>query len=597
MSKWQDLFLRALSHIDEDFIDEATDCRIALMKKVQDVSRRRRKTFMVAGSIAASFLLVFSMVLSAIFILPDSGSPLPPDTGDSLTSDSGDPPVSSDPETTPAAQGIPVYRGMTVSGEVIQSEPTLSRARLSLLGNAYGHNKGELGTLDEALVPDGLNRAVYYTRPNEDIYITIHLDNPKQYEILSFTLNGLKYQSYMFEDESTSEQLILKVNVGDVEGVVEYTIDAIKYVDGEKIKDVRMEGDKTVKIGVYPEDQPAPTFTNVVADSTSMTFDVEITDTLNLIRESSGAVYAAIVEEFGTEILALQKIELGQTNTVTFDGLTTGKAYRRLILADYDSLDGQGYTRHIIDDQIVSTAAPVEFDSFVFADTKDAVTFELKILDGYSVNIEKIELISDDNTVIKSGDASVREFSRVNAGRYKVVVTYTFDPGDGQGARQGFTESEYSDWELNFLSVVDDGVLRHKEGDPDAYMHNDCFDIMPTGDSYLVYAICDGIVIWHSFGNVANGPFGVCIQSPGIESCEYLITYSLLDQLFVEDGQTVKCGDVIGTVSKAYPNDARLYGCQTIDEGLSSPFVHIQVWMPDNPVSTYDPFVREEDQP
>ena len=88
---------------------------------------------------------------------------------------------------------------------------------------------------------------IYYADKNQDIYITIKLSNPDSYEIMSFTLNGNKYSSYMFEQGSDMENLILKHNVGNAAGIVDYTIDAIKYIDGTDIKDVIMDGDKTVK--------------------------------------------------------------------------------------------------------------------------------------------------------------------------------------------------------------------------------------------------------------------------------------------------------------------------------------------------------------
>ena len=53
-----------------------------------------------------------------------------------------------------------------------------------------------------------------------------------------------------FEPGSDMENLILKYNIGNVSGLQEYTIDAIKYVDGELIKDVKMQGDQTVRVEV-----------------------------------------------------------------------------------------------------------------------------------------------------------------------------------------------------------------------------------------------------------------------------------------------------------------------------------------------------------
>ena len=42
---------------------------------------------------------------------------------------------------------------------------------------------------------------------------------------------------------------------GDAEGIVEYTIDAIKYIDGTEIKDVIIDGNKTVMAGVKIQNQ------------------------------------------------------------------------------------------------------------------------------------------------------------------------------------------------------------------------------------------------------------------------------------------------------------------------------------------------------
>lgn len=39
-----------------------------------------------------------------------------------------------------------------------------------------------------------------------------------------------------------SEELILKVNTGDVSGIKDYTIDQIKYINSTEIKDVILAG-------------------------------------------------------------------------------------------------------------------------------------------------------------------------------------------------------------------------------------------------------------------------------------------------------------------------------------------------------------------
>ena len=49
-----------------------------------------------------------------------------------------------------------------------------------------------------------------YANPKEEIVVTVQIDNPKSFEILSFTLNGRLYQSYEFLEGSNSTQILVK---------------------------------------------------------------------------------------------------------------------------------------------------------------------------------------------------------------------------------------------------------------------------------------------------------------------------------------------------------------------------------------------------
>lgn len=251
--KKEEFTLDVVSAIDDDVIEKNLKKRFELWFK-----RGKRKTMRWASMVAVAACLC--ILISAVFIfLPGPGVPGPgPDI----------PGPGPDEE-----KQVPVYRGMTVSNDLPVIEqtqipvpyPTVSllSATTSVLpsydvflldqDDAPGQNKPneDQGKYDES--PDIVFGQTYYAMKNEDIYIYIHLSNPDEFEILSFTLNGKKYSSNMFEYGSDLQTLILKYNVGDVDGLQEYTIDAIKYVDGEKIKDVRMEGDRTVKVFVNDE--------------------------------------------------------------------------------------------------------------------------------------------------------------------------------------------------------------------------------------------------------------------------------------------------------------------------------------------------------
>lgn len=270
---------------------------------------------------------------------------------------------------------VPVYKGMTIS----RSFATSSAATASEdNGNHYGHFKGDHDNRNDEVdqnkpfedpnAPSIENKAnstldvvgsaesIYYADKNQNVFITIKLSNPDSYEILSFTLNGKKYSNYMFEDGSDMENLVLKVNVGDVGGIVEYTIDAIKYVDGTEIKDVRMDGNRTVKAGVRASDQTYVNVTNEQKTMTSISFDAQVVDLYSLIEKSGG--YAKAVLYDGVNMLT-KDIKVGEKTNIVFDNLTPNTVYQYGVVAFYDNLSGNGaklntlYKKAVYTDTIV----------------------------------------------------------------------------------------------------------------------------------------------------------------------------------------------------------------------------------------------------
>lgn len=258
MKRTDKIKLDALSKIDDDIIEKNTEKRIHLKEKQK---KRKNKIMKISLASVASFVLVVGILLSLIPML--------------------------------LSKGVPVYQGMTLSDvapivnnenatlkAMPDSEPIRLFSRIEMVDHDDDdhddddHHRGDNEQYKSTLTFNS-EQGVYYAQPNQDIYITVHISNPSKYEILSFTLNGVKYSSYMFEEGSDLENLVLKYNVGDVMGRQEYTIDEIKYVDGEKIKNVKMEGDKTVRVMVTPADL-------VKFDNLEATVDFE------LIKQSFG---------------------------------------------------------------------------------------------------------------------------------------------------------------------------------------------------------------------------------------------------------------------------------------------------------------------
>ncbi len=154
----------------------------------------------------------------------------------------------------------PVYQGMS-----IEKQETSRSKRFS--------NSSEKSDIED-VVNDYIDvitteQVEYYAKKGEKFNVVVHIYNPSFYEILSFTLNGRKYQSFEFKDGSNSTKLIIEVDAGMTPGIVEYTIDAIKYVDETEIKDVRMDGEKTIRAGVQYDVIPNASIIKEVVTTTS----------------------------------------------------------------------------------------------------------------------------------------------------------------------------------------------------------------------------------------------------------------------------------------------------------------------------------------
>ena len=316
--------------------------------------------------------------------------------GDEFSSDT---PENSTPEKS--GKTIPVYEGMTISNEM-PSTATMSISRLSAKKHVNqedpfgkgGKGKHIKDEINEAFVAVDAAPTDYYAKPEQDIYITVHVNNPDNFEIQSFTLNGVKYASYMFEKGSDMENLILKYNVGTTEGAQEYTLDAIKYIDGESIKDALLDGDKTVKVNVTPKDQPSVEISGEAIGFTDLTTTVNLTDKNSLISNSDGKLYIVLYD--GDKLTVNKEITAG--NTITLEDLIPDTIYQYAIIGVYDAIDGSGKIGHVLYQKAFATEAVLVFEFDVIARLG---TFGAKWGDGYDgeKNLTSFALYNDSGKI------------------------------------------------------------------------------------------------------------------------------------------------------------------------------------------------------
>ncbi len=417
MNKKHRIISESFSKLDDDIVEKNTQRRYQLTK---DMQKNRKKVKLLQGvrissAVAALLLVCFGVVwIFNIF-----------------------------------QKQVPIYTGMSISSAetVHAKDESIARSFLSngkqeagwhdngVRGDHSGRNEqsqngdkpfGEDAPAVEEAAESSLNvlgaaKEIYYAKPNEDIYITIHFENPDNFEILSFTLNGEKYASYMFEYGSDMENIILKKNVGAAEGVVEYTIDAIKYVDGTEIKDVRMEGDKTVRAGIATEKQPKAALSAEMIGFNDVSFDVRVSDPLSLVGLSGGKAYAVLYD--GENVLDTKELTVGDSQTVKFENLSVNTLYQYAVVAAYDALDGNGAALYLLESKAFYTKTPVLFDAVT--PTKTGVTFGYLWDEGFQTKKISSLTLSKDGTVLKELETTATEVTGLLSGdEYTLTATY-----------------------------------------------------------------------------------------------------------------------------------------------------------------------------
>lgn len=294
---------------------------------------------------------------------------------------------------TSADYGVaPTYKGMELGNE----NTLISMTDLQMIRNHFSRSEN-LDDIPIIEIPEQ-PEASYYAARNEDVYVRVILDNPDSQVILRFTLNGVVYQSFEFEEGSTSEVLIVKVNAGDVSGVRELTIDEIKYVENisNDIKDAEFEGDRTISMAVRYENSIQITIGNRTFNQFQYNANVEVIDNDNLIERNSSK--PVIYLFYYDAMLDFVELNPGQ-NQIQFDQLLPSKNYRIAVASTMDLLDGEG-SQVIIHQSYTFKSAKIAEVNLVDKGYHDIQIDFVKYTFDLEVTVEKITITSDDETIV-----------------------------------------------------------------------------------------------------------------------------------------------------------------------------------------------------
>lgn len=294
-------------------------------------------------------------------------------------------------------------------------------------GNHYGHNNDtdeEIETEINNLIDIDVetdDEVKNFVSPGRDFIIEVHLSNPKNYEIQSFTLNGVKYANYMFEKGSSLELLLLKTQAPSESGYHPYTIDAIKYIDGTEIKDVDMShAEKTIKVGVKHLHEPNANIQSYVIGTNYLDFTVLVNDQDSLIQ--AGTLFAYLSD--GEQQIESKPLQIG-SNDIRFDNLLMVNTYQLGIVGVYDLVDGRYLHEEWFVKESFRTDSAFKFVS-VDSDT-ESISYDIEKTGevGEIKSISYVDLVTNASVDITDNELHVIDGLLSNHS-YQLSLTYQY---------------------------------------------------------------------------------------------------------------------------------------------------------------------------
>ncbi len=318
---------------------------------------------------------------------------------------------------------VPKYEGMTVSHNKSRLVTRDGGEDEEEVDNHQGHEETIENDIEDIVNIDVKTdeEVKYYVNPNETFIVEIHLSNPKEFEIQSFTLNGKKYANYMFKEGSTMELLLLEVTAPDNAGFTKYTIDAIKYIDGTQIKDVDMSsGNKSIKCGVAHKNRPTAEVTSYSVNTTYVDLWIKFSDPERLTKN----FHTTIQLSDGNKIIKIVEIKVGD-NYVRFSNLKMSTTYQYAVVTGYDFIDGKDYhTEWILKNTFTTLRA---YQIVAVIPTKDSISFSV-VRTGEVGTVRRITLYdATTNRLIKDIPTSQRVFNNLLSDHtYNIYVDFNY---------------------------------------------------------------------------------------------------------------------------------------------------------------------------
>lgn len=310
-------------------------------------------------------------------------------------------------------------------------------------GNPLIDDDAQLSQLKKALERRflGIGSNGIYISPEqpsiEDVFsfsgrLYIDIDNPDNFEIVSFTLNGEECSSDMFEEGSSMQTIIVEPKfIATVTGFIGwFEIGDIKYRDGDELKDVVIGGDTILGTG---EKKWPPVATvsdlnianntlslNVNMNNSPLTRPNEKEDLSATVLHKVGGIRVMLYD--GKSVTVSKKLVSGD-NAITLEGLTPNTFYQCAVSGYYSAESGEIAEAQILYRYTFYTDPVVLFDNVTIE--KDSISFTYLWDDDHQTKeISSLTLYKDGEPVTDIDPAQTSVTNLISGTTYKLVAGY-----------------------------------------------------------------------------------------------------------------------------------------------------------------------------
>lgn len=239
--------------------------------------------------------------------------------------------------------------------------------------------------IDDMAAKDGADLVTFYRGKNQTIEMDLVISNPSNLEITSIVINGYNHRVAYFKDTSTTRRVIFDLDVGTNTGELVFSIDEIKYTNGDNTERAIVSGENEFKVYIFKE---LPTIErdgfSLGQDYITLAFTKTDIDNVFVDGTLRAELYSG--ESTKETILITDDME-----SVTFTGLLSSNTYEMRFVANYDLDDNEGVKEDVIlysgEFSTQQKAIPSAKINNVFLEGSK-VTFDVEYTDENGVIIE-----------------------------------------------------------------------------------------------------------------------------------------------------------------------------------------------------------------